>query len=283
MQLSDQVAVITGAGSGIGKSLALRLVDAGSRVALVDINADYLREVQESIQNRGGTASVHLVDIGCRAAVEQLVEGVVRTHGRVDILINNAGVSLARMSLSEISWEQWEWMMNVNFWGTLHCTKLFFPHLRQRTEAHIVNVSSVLSLGGVAYRSAYCAAKFAVRGMTEALNQEVKGSPIRVTSVLPGGVSTKIAQHCRGWGNPQLQTVLAERHRQQAFTSPDRAAKLILRGIERNRSRVLIGPDAYFMNFVISYFRPLMEWWLELLLLGPERRRLQETKRITED
>lgn len=283
MHLSGKVAVITGAGSGIGKALALRLADAGNQVALVDINAQYLEEVQALITSRGGKSSVHVTDIGCRDSVQRLVEDVVQTHDGVDILINNAGVSLARMSLQEISWDQWEWMMNVNFWGTLHCTKLFFPHLRRRSRAQIVNVSSVFSLGGIANRSAYCASKFAVRGMTEALNQEVKGTNVRVTSVMPGGVSTKIAQHCEGWADPTLQAAVAKRHQEQAFTSPDRAARVILRGMRRNKRRVLIGPDAYFMNFIISYFRPCMDWIAEMVVHAPERRRLKATQRVRKD
>lgn len=278
MQLSGKVAVITGAGSGIGKALALRLVAEGTHVALVDINADYLAEVYDTIDKQGGVATTHVVDIACRDSVATLVEDVIRDHSQVDVLINNAGVSLARMSMQEISWEQWEWMMNVNFWGTLHCTKLFFPYLRTRPEAHIANVSSVFSLGGVARRSAYCAAKFAVRGMTEALNQEVKGTPIRVSSVLPGGVATKIVQHCQGWQNHKVQAVLAERHRQKAYTSPEQAAAVIVRGIKKKKKRILIGLDAYFMNFIVSYLRPCMDWGMERLILGPEERRMKQLR-----
>ncbi len=271
-QLSGKIVAITGAGSGIGKALALRLVEEGSILALIDINEAYLQEVHQEILHSGGTATVHRTDIACRESVSRLAEDVIRSHGKLDVLINNAGVSLARMPVHEINWEQWEWMMKVNFWGTLHCTKIFFPKLLERPEAHIVNVSSVFSLGGVADRSAYCASKFAVRGFTESLIQEVENTPIRITSVLPGGVSSNITLHGEGWQDQQLKAILAERHREKALTSPDEAARAIIRAIKKKKKRVLIGKDAYFMDFMIRYFGRYANWVLQLLVLGPEKR-----------
>ncbi len=275
-QLSGKVAVITGAGSGIGKALALKMAEAGSRVALIDINEGYLREVFDEIQHNGRQASMHVTDIACRESVEKMVAEVNNMYGQVDILVNNAGVSLARMALQEISWEQWDWIMKVNFWGTLHCTKLFYPLLSERPEAHIVNVSSVFSLGGVAERSAYCASKFAVRGLTEAMIQETKDTSISVTSVLPGGVSSNIVQHCAGIEDEQLKKVLMDRHRRSAFTSPEKAAKIIINGIKRKKRRVLIGSDAYFMDFFIRFFRRYMAWGLDLLVVRPEKKRIKK-------
>lgn len=273
-QLSNKVVVITGAGSGIGKALALQFIAENSVVALVDINDLYLQDLQTEIQQKGGKSSVHVADIGQLEAIKQLVKDVTDLHGRVDILVNNAGVSLARMPFHEIAWEQWEWMMKVNFWGTLHCTKCFFPLLAKQPEAHIVNVSSVFSLGGVAERSAYCASKFAVRGLTEALIQELRDTNISATSVLPGGVSTNIVKHCSGIQDKQLQQVLVARHQKNAYTTPPKAARRIIRAIKRKERRVLIGADARFMDFVIRYFRPYMDWILHLLVIKPEKEKI---------
>ncbi len=280
-QLSEKVVAITGAGSGIGKALALRMAKEGSILALIDINESYLHEVYQEILRHGGAATVHRTDIACRESVHRLSEEVIQAHGRLDVLINNAGVSLARMPVHEISWEQWEWIMKVNFWGTLHCTKAFYPRLLERPEAHIVNVSSVFSLGGVADRSAYCASKFAVRGLTEAMIQEVKHTPVSITSVLPGGMSSRIAQHCKGWQDQKLKSMLAERHRKQALTSPEEAAGVIIRAIKKKKKRVLIGKDAHFMDFILRYFGRYAEWVLRLLVLGPEKRIMQRKMRST--
>ena len=276
--LKDKVVLVTGAGSGIGRALALELASHGSIIALNDINDNYLQKVQEEIEQKGGQSSKHVADIGSRKEVETLVEQVMAIHGQLDVLINNAGVSLARMSAHKISWEQWEWIMKINFWGTLHCTKLCYPFLSNRPEAHIVNISSVFSLRGVADRSAYCASKFAVRGLTESLIQETRGTSIKVTSVLPGGVSTNIVKHCKGWDSQLLQKELIERHQKMSTTTPERAAKVIIKGIQRNKKRVLIGNDAYFMDFIVRYFRYIQDWLFELIVLRPEKRRMQQLK-----
>ncbi|MCX7632246.1 MAG: SDR family NAD(P)-dependent oxidoreductase [Turneriella sp.] len=248
--LENRVAVITGAGSGIGRALALLLARRGCHLALSDINSGTLHET--AAQCRGVRVFAETLDVADRKAMESYPERVVRELGAVHIVINNAGVALAA-TVEETTIEDYEWLMGINWWGVLYGTKFFLPYLRQADEAHIVNISSVFGLIGVPTQSAYNAAKFAVRGFTECLRQELAGTHIGVTCVHPGGIRTNIAAAARykvGPDGNRDHASAAEKFARIARTSPEQAAEAIVRGIEDNSPRVLIGPEAFAIDVI---------------------------------
>lgn len=255
--LKHKVAVITGAGSGIGKALAIQLARKGCRLALNDIRQDLLEETAEQIRKHGRVATIHKADIADQAQVNRLCTDVIDAHGRVDILVNNAGISMSRHGFWKISLDQWEAVFRVNFWGTLFCIRAFFPWLDQRDKAHIVNVSSINSLISASNRAPYCASKFAVRGLTESLIQETLGTRIRVTSVMPGLVATNIVLNANGWNDASAQQASFLLQQKASPTSPEQAARRIVRGIRRNKKRILIGPDAWILDFFYRLFPTL--------------------------
>lgn len=247
--LAGKVGVITGAGSGIGRALAVELVRRGGSVALSDVNEAGLAE---TVALLGDARVLHeRVDVSSREAVEAHRDRVLETFGRADVVINNAGVALGSTVL-DMSYEDIEWVMNINFWGVVHGTKAFLPHMAARGDGAIVNISSVFGLIGVATQSAYNASKFAVRGFTEALRQEVADTELIITSVHPGGIKTNIVRNGRMKQAPvggQVTQVdhdkMSRRFEKMARTTPEQAAQVILDGVEARKVRVLIGPDAY--------------------------------------
>ncbi|HEY4018425.1 MAG TPA: SDR family NAD(P)-dependent oxidoreductase [Pseudonocardiaceae bacterium] len=258
-RFADKVAVITGAGSGIGRALALDLAGRGARLALSDVDNERVTETVAQCTVRGAEARAYQLDVADRAAVLAHADQVVADFGRVNLVVNNAGVALIAPVL-EMSWENLEWLMNINFWGVVHGTKAFLPHLIESGEGHIVNVSSVFGLVGVPTQSAYCAAKFAVRGFTEALHQEmgIGRYPVGVSCVHPGGIRTNIARDSRAhpdWENPQGR----ERFDQVVPTTPEKAAHIILRGVQANHARILIGPDAYAFDATARILGPFYQ------------------------
>jgi NAD(P)-dependent dehydrogenase (short-subunit alcohol dehydrogenase family) len=236
-----KVSVITGAGSGIGRALAVELARRGSRLAISDINLTNVTETAERCRELGAEVRAYELDVADRAAFAAHADEVVGEFGAVNLAVNNAGVTVVGEFL-DLSFEDWDWIMGINFWGVLHGSKLFLPHLIASGDGHLVNISSVFGFVGVPGQSAYNAAKFAVRGFTEALAQEMAnaGHPVGVSSVHPGGIRTNIARSARG-GSPQQ----ADTFEKIARTSPETAARVILHGVERRHLRILIGPDAY--------------------------------------
>ncbi len=258
--LSTGVAVVTGAGSGIGRSLAQRLAAAGSALALADIDEAGLLETLESLGSKSAAVSTHVMDVAEEASVSAFAEDVSRQHGRVTLLINNAGVSL-HGDFEEISLHDFRWVMSINFWGTVHGVKYFLPMLKRARRAHIVNLSSVFGIIAPAGQCAYAASKFAVRGFTEALRHELEGSNVGVSSVHPGGVRTHIARRSRigaGASASTRQKNIA-RFEKLARTSPETAAARILRGVECDEPRILIGMDAYQID-ILQRLRPTTYW-----------------------
>lgn len=245
MELTGRVAAVTGAASGIGRALALDLVSRGAHVAVSDVDEAGLAETVARCEGRGPKVTSALVDVSDRHAVEAWAEQVVREHGRVNLIVNNAGVALVA-PIGEMSHEDLEWLVGINFWGVVHGTKAFLPQLIASGDGHVVNLSSVFGLIGVPNQSAYNATKFAVRGFTEALRQEMKlaGHPVGVSCVHPGGIKTNIARNARAAAGLD-QKALAEGFDKIAMTTPRAAARRIVRGIRRNEARILIGPDAY--------------------------------------
>ena len=248
----DKLAVITGAASGIGRELAVQLAGRGADLALADIDEAGLRETAAMVD--GNDCTTHVLDVADRAAMEQFAADVVRQHGRVNLLINNAGVTL--VSTAEgVDYDNFEWIMGVNFWGVVYGTKAFLPHLRRADEAHIVNVSSLFGLMSMPLQSTYNATKFAVRGFTEALKMELAGSSVGVSSVHPGGVKTAIAKNARIGDDVAFVTreKLVKNFDKKAMTTPEQAAAIIIRGIEKDRRRILVGRDARWLDRVVRW------------------------------
>lgn len=270
--LSGKVVVVTGAGSGIGRALTIQLAEAGAILALNDINADNLKETKLLASHFHPQISTHLTDVSKRAQVEQFVQDVMKAHGKVDVLINNAGVALGRMSTTEMTWDYWEWIMGINFWGTVYCTHFFLPVLLQQPEGHLVNVSSVFGLGAAKDRSGYCASKFAIRGFTESLRQELFGTNVNASLVLPGGIRTNMVHHARGWKDPVAQKKAALLQKEDNITTPEKAARIIIKGIKRNRPRILIGPDARLLDLVVRIIPSYYDRLLNYLISRAEKR-----------
>lgn len=246
-----KVAAITGAGSGIGRALALALARDGARLALADVREEGLAETARQVRALGATCTTARVDVADRAAVFAWADACAREHGQVNLAINNAGVALAAPAES-VRPQDFEWLMGINFWGVVHGCQAFLPHLKASGDGHIVNLSSIFGMIAMPTQSAYNAAKFAVRGYTEALRMEleIEGAPVGVTCVHPGGIATNIVRAQRI--DPSIEGLTgstSENFRRMAdrsiqTTSPEAAARRILRGVQRNESRVLVGPDA---------------------------------------
>jgi len=258
--LSTGVAVLTGAGSGIGRALAQQLAAAGSALALADIDEAGLKQTIESLEGRSAAISTHVTDVAEEASVSAFAEDVRSRHGRVTLLINNAGVSL-HGDFEEISLDDFRWLMNINFWGTVYGVKYFLPVLKRERRAHIVNLSSVFGIIAPAGQCAYSASKFAVRGFTEALRHELDGSNVCVSCVHPGGIQTPIARRSRigaGASESKREKNIA-RFERLARTPPEKAAARILRAVERREPRILIGTNAYQID-ILQRLRPASYW-----------------------
>jgi NAD(P)-dependent dehydrogenase (short-subunit alcohol dehydrogenase family) len=250
-----RVAAVTGAGSGIGRALARELAASGAHLALSDVEGTTLAETVTLCEGSGVKITSQQVDVADRHAVYAWADQVVADHGQVNLIFNNAGVALAA-TIEAMSYPDFEWLMSVNFWGVVHGTKAFLPHLKAAGEGHVINLSSVFGLISVPGQAAYNAAKFAVRGFTDALRMELEMSPCGVscTTVHPGGVKTNIARNARV--DPSVAATLshpdaaADEFDKMARTTPESAARQILLGVTRDRRRVLVGPDASVIDLV---------------------------------
>lgn len=242
-ELNNKVAVVTGAGSGIGRALAKLLAARGCRLALSDVNEAGLKETAESCGAK--EVRTYLLDVSDRDAIYAHADQVAKDFGQVNLIINNAGVALSA-SVREMTDDDFKWVMDIDFWGVAHGTRAFLPHLIASGDGHVVNVSSVFGLIGVPKQSAYNAAKFAVRGFTEALRQEmqVEGQPVAVSCVHPGGIRTNIANAAR-MGKSENADAQRKGFDKLAMTTPEKAAETIVKGILRDESRILVGPDAW--------------------------------------
>lgn len=255
---SGKVAAITGAGSGIGRALALALAREGCHLALSDVNGEGLADTTTLCEAEGVTVTTATVDVSDKQAVHKWADSVVRDHGRVNLIINNAGVAHAG-SVEASSYDDFDWILDINLRGVLYGTKAFLPHLRQaRDGGHIVNISSIFGLFSQPGMSAYNMTKFAVRGFTESLRQELdlEGASVSATCVHPGGIKTNIARSARmdnsaqelmgGDSAEQMQASFEKLFR----TTADQAAAAIIKGVRHNRRRVLIGPDAHVVDWM---------------------------------
>jgi short-subunit dehydrogenase len=255
---------VTGAASGIGRALAIELAARGSDLALADRDEAGLRSVAAEInRTTSRKVSVHRVDVGERDQVADFAKAAIAAHPGLNIVVNNAGVALLGQ-FQEIDQAQMEWMMNINFWGVVHSTRAFLPHLARRPQAHIVNVSSIYGIVAPPGQTAYSSAKFAVRGFSESLRHELEAtdSPVRLSVVHPGGVSTNIVRNMRtgaGVADNERRSVAIELFDQAARTTPRQAALRIISGIEKNKPRILIGSDARMID-LLQRFRPATYW-----------------------
>jgi NADP-dependent 3-hydroxy acid dehydrogenase YdfG len=249
-----KVAVVTGAGSGIGRALAVALSREGAHLALSDVDDDGLAAT--AARCAPATVRTYHLDVADRAALVAHADAVVEDFGRVNLLVNNAGVAVAG-PVEEMSFDDLDWILGINLHGVLGGTMAFLPHLIASGAGHVVNLSSVFGLIAPPTQSAYSATKFAVRGFTESLRQEmaIGRRPVTVHAVHPGGIRTQIARRARVT-NPGRQSTdeMADAFERALRTSPDKAATTILRGVERNRARILVGPDAYVLAAVPRVF-----------------------------
>jgi NAD(P)-dependent dehydrogenase (short-subunit alcohol dehydrogenase family) len=251
--LDGKVVVITGAGSGIGRALAVRAAQQGAVLAISDWDEVGLVETAQQVQ----TSTHHpvrtdKVDVRDRAAVAAYAASVRAELGRVNVIVNNAGVAL-HGDFEETSYEDFEWVMDVDFWGVVQGTKEFLPHLIESGDGHVVNVSSLFGLLGMPGQTAYNSAKFAVRGFTEALRQEMilARHPVQVTCVHPGGIKTAIVRNARVTGSHDQAHVAKHFDTKMARMTPERAAEIILDGVLANKPRVVVGADAKLLDLFV--------------------------------
>jgi len=253
--LKNKTAAVTGAASGIGRMLAVNLAKEGCNLALADINAPGLQETAKLVGNQV-KVTTHIVDVSRREQVFQYANEAAKSHGGVDLIINNAGVALGDF-LETVPMEDFEWLMGINFWGVVYGTMAFLPHLKKRPEGHIVNISSINGIITNPNNGPYCAAKFAVKGYTETLAQEMHGTNIHVSCVHPGGIKTNIARN--GRVNRAMFGLTKEKaanlYEEKLFkTTADDAAKIIISGVKRNKRRILVGADAKFLDLLTRFF-----------------------------
>lgn len=248
----NKVAAITGAGSGMGRSLALTLAREGCQLALSDRNEKGLAQTVAEVMRAapGLVFTQHCVDVSDRAAMYAWAEQAARAHGRINLIFNNAGVALSS-TIEGMSYDDLEWIMGINFWGVVHGTKAFLPYLKASGDGHVINTSSIFGIFAQPGMSGYNASKYAVRGFTESLRQELdmQACGVSATCVHPGGIKTNIAQASRISANVTGFLVHDEQQGRDEFekyfiTTADKAARVILNGVHHNRRRVLIGPDA---------------------------------------
>ena len=251
-----KVAAITGASSGMGRTLALALGRRGCHLALSDVNEAGLAETVAATSAHGVKVTSKRVDVASREQVYVWADEVAREHGRCNLIFNNAGVALGS-TIEGADYKDFEWIVGINFWGVVYGTKAFLPYLKASGEGHIVNMSSLFGLLSVPGQGTYNATKFAVRGFTEALREELDmtHSPVSATCVHPGGIKTNIARDARfDQSMSSLGVVDAERSKRTfekmfRVTAED-AAETILSGVERNARRVLIGSDAVALDLL---------------------------------
>lgn len=267
----NKVAAITGAGSGMGRELALELGKKRCALALSDVNVKGLEETAAMARALGVKVTAQRVDVADRAAIYAWADQVVADHGKVNLIFNNAGVAL-NSPLDTISQADFEWIVNINLWGVINGSQAFLPHLKASGDGHIINTSSLFGIIGTPGTGAYSTTKFAVRGYTESLRIEldILKCGVSATCVHPGGIRTEINNSARiAEGSERLLGISGEEARKRFdkllnTTSANKAACIILRAVEKNSRRVVVGPDAKFMDIVVrllgSLYQPLVVW-----------------------
>jgi NAD(P)-dependent dehydrogenase (short-subunit alcohol dehydrogenase family) len=251
---SNCVLIVTGAASGIGRHVALQAARHSALVIAADINNLALAETKSIGIDEGLQMEVHELDVADKKAINDFAKMIIpQLKGRKLILVNNAGVGLFSGSFNNTDQDDFEWLININLWGVIRMTKAFYPYFMQHNNGHIVNLSSVFGLGGFANQTAYCTAKFGVRGFTEALRMELVGTGIYTTCVHPGGIKTNIMRAA----TPKGAGLTADMHvkaiadfEKIAMTTPEKAAELILEAVKRKQPRLVIGKDGRVIDMV---------------------------------
>lgn len=262
--LKGKNAVVTGAGSGIGRELALQLSGLGALVILTDVDEKGLDATCAMIKKRGGQCHPHVFDVSDRKSVYTFAGEAVKKHGYVDILINNAGRSMHGW-IEDVTYESFELIMAINFWGVVYCTKAFLPHLLTRPEASVVNLSSVYGILAIPSKAVYSVTKFAVRAFSEALRQELYGTNVKVSCVHPGGVRTGNIRNRRWDLKPDEKRDVDEEERrfhETARTSAVEAASAIIKGMMKGKPRILVGPDAFLMSIISRLMPARYDWFV---------------------
>ena len=267
---ADKVAVVTGAGSGIGQALAVELARSGAKVAISDVNLEGLAQTEEQLKAIGASFKSDRLDVTEREAFLAYADAVKEHFGKVNQIYNNAGIAFTG-DVEVSQFKDIERVMDVDFWGVVNGTKAFLPHLIASGDGHVVNVSSVFGLFAVPGQAAYNSAKFAVRGFTEALRQEMgaAGHPVAVTTVHPGGIKTAIARNATAAEGLDPEQLAKLFDRRLARTSPQRAAKIILDAVRKKKARVLVGTDAKLLDVMVRVAGPYYQQ-----LFGPVMGRL---------
>jgi NADP-dependent 3-hydroxy acid dehydrogenase YdfG len=242
-KLKGRTAVVTGAASGIGRAVALALADQGCNLALVDVHAERLAEVAALIPG----ASIHQIDVSNREAMMALPQAVLDAHGAVHVVVNNAGVSCSRL-FSEHTLEDWDWIIGINLWGVVYGCHAFLPHLMAADWGHIVNISSIFGIIGMPSQASYAATKYAVRGLSEVLWEELAHTHVGVTVVHPGGVDTNIVRD--GRNSQFVDQDRIQKHFTQHTLSPEMAARQIVRAIQRGDRRLRITREAVLFDWL---------------------------------
>jgi short-subunit dehydrogenase len=260
LELKVRTAVVTGAASGIGRAIATSLARRGCHLALADIDDDALTRAAAEIAAPGLNVSSHHLDVADRDAVAAFPDRAAGEHGGVDLLVNNAGVALAG-TFEQVTETDFEWLFGINFWGVVRMTRAFLPLLHKSDEARIVNLSSVFGLIAPPGNTAYAASKFAVRGFSESLRNELRKTRIGVTVVHPGGVATSIVRNAR---MPKSNSADEDMKKRKSFESflrmpPEIAGETIVRGVENRKARVLVGSDAKKIA-IIERLMPVSYW-----------------------
>ncbi|MBU0994565.1 MAG: SDR family oxidoreductase [Proteobacteria bacterium] len=260
-QLKNKVAAITGAASGIGRMLAVGLSKEGCHLAISDIDEKGLAETRNMIGDRVNI-STHKVDVARQEDVFRFAEETIAHHGGVDMIFNNAGVSLGDF-LETVPLADFKWLMGIDFWGVVHGTMAFLPLLKKRPEGHIINISSINGILSNPNNGPYCAAKFAVKGYTETLYQELMDTNIHVSCVHPGGIKTNIGRNARV--NRALYNITkdsaVELYDKELFkTTAEQAAGIIISGVKRNERRIMVGNDAKVADMLTRLFPKTMVW-----------------------
>lgn len=264
-KLSGRVAVVTGAAGGIGRATSVALAKEGCHLALCDVNTAGLEETAALVRELGRNVSTHIVDVSNKERMRSFVDEVVAQHGGVNILVNNAGVTVTA-PFEQHSLEDFEWIVGINLWGVIYGCKFFLPHLQKADEAHIVNLSSLFGLLGVPSQTSYCATKFAVHGFSEALWVELRDQGIGVTSVHPGGVRTDIAKSARTASSAQKNLAIGVIER--FSVTPEHCAKLIVSAIKKNKMKQMVTRETH-MIFAAKRLAPQLP---QRVMVGGYRR-----------